>query len=143
MNELLKDPNVLRQIIMDHYQYPLNHGLIEGYPEIHMASASCIDDLKVQVKIANGIVEDVRFDGVACTISTSSTSIMSDLIKGQTVQQAKIIIEEYEKMINQQPYDVDLLAEAYALHTVYKQANRINCATIGIKGMKELLTNHE
>ncbi len=143
MNELLKDPNVLRQIIMDNYQNPMNKGLIKDYPEIHMASASCIDDLHIQVKIEDGMIKDVRFDGVACTISTASTSIISELIKGKSVEEAKLIIEEYYKMINQQEYNEDILEEAYAFHTVYKQANRIKCATIGIDGMKELLDKYE
>ena len=143
MNELLKDQNVLRQIIMEHYQRPCNKGLIEGYPEIHMASESCIDDLHVQLLLEDGVVKDVRFDGVACTISTSSTSIMSELLKGKSVDEANKIIDEYYKMINQEEYDADMLEEAYAFHTVYKQANRIKCATIGIDGMKELLNKHE
>ena len=141
MNELLKNPEILRQLIMEHYQHPHNHGLVDDkeYCSIHMASASCIDDLHLQMKIENDIVKDVRFDGIACTISTSSTSIVSDLIKGKTVKEAIHIITEYNKMIDQQPFDEDLLQEAYAFNTVGKQANRIKCAKIGIDGFSELL----
>ena len=81
MSSLLEDPMVLREIIMDHYQYPHNHKLTDdaGYHQVHMASESCIDDITVQSKInPAGSIEDVRFDGVACTISTSSTSIMTE-----------------------------------------------------------------
>ena len=82
MNEkmsMLNDPAVLREVIMDHYQYPRNHELTkdEGYRSVHMASDSCIDDITVQSKISGDIVEDIRFDGVACTIATASTSIMT------------------------------------------------------------------
>ena len=75
-SDLLNDPMVLRELIMDHYQYPHNHGLVTndaGYLSRHMASDSCIDDITVQSKIADGRVQDVRFDGTACTISTAST----------------------------------------------------------------------
>ena len=141
MNELLKNPDVLRQLIMEHFQHPHNHGLKqeEGYQEVHMAAESCIDDLFIQIKIENGIVEDVCFDGTACAISTASTSIMGELIKGKTVEEAQHIISEYNKMIDQEEYDVDILEEAYAFHTVGKQANRIKCAKIGIDGYSELL----
>lgn len=142
MDELLKNPEIIRQLIIEHYQHPHNHGLVEdeGYTMIHMASASCIDDLRLQMKIEEDIVSDVRFDGVACTISTASTSIISDLIKGKSVEEAATIIAEYNKMIDQEEYDVDILGEAYAFHTVGKQANRIKCAKIGVDGLNQLLT---
>ena len=85
---LLNDPDILRELIMDHYQYPHNHKLTEdtSYASVHMASDSCIDDITVQSKITDGKIEDIRFDGVACTISTASTSMMTDLLKGKTVE---------------------------------------------------------
>lgn len=141
MSRLMDDPMILRSIIMDHYEYPRNHELTEkeDYKKKHMASESCIDDIYVQAKIEDGIVEDIRFDGVACTISTASTSIMSELLKGKTTQEAKHIIENYYQMIDQKEYDEELLEEAVAFHNVGKQANRIKCATIGWKAMEELL----
>ena len=102
MSDLLKDPMILRQIIMDHYEYPRNHTLTkeEGYAQKHMASESCIDDIYVQSRIEEGIVKDVRFDGVACTISTASTSIMSELLRGKSIAQAREIIRNYFAMID-------------------------------------------
>lgn len=145
MNNTLKDPMVLRQVIMDHYEYPRNHVLTkdQSYKEKHMASDSCIDDIYVQSKIQNGVVEDVRFDGVACTISTASTSIMSELLAGKTIGEAKEIIDNYFAMIDQSDYDEDLLQEAVAFQNVGKQANRIKCATIGWKAIKELIEESE
>jgi len=144
MDELLKNPEVLRQVIMEHYQHPKNHGLAssEDYLEVHMASASCIDDLHLQIKFVDDKIADLRFDGVACTISTASTSIIGDLIKGRSAEEALMIIDEYYKMINQEDFDEELLQEAYAFHTVGKQANRIKCATIGVDGFKQLLKEH-
>ena len=145
MADLLKDPMVLRQIIMDHYEYPRNHTLTQesGYVQKHMASESCIDDIYVQSKIEDGIVKDVRFDGVACTISTASTSIMSELVQGKSIAEAKEIIRNYFAMIDQKEYDADLLEEAVAFANVGKQANRIKCATIGWKALEELIEESE
>ena len=145
-SDLLNDPMVLRELIMDHYQYPHNHGLVKndaGYLSRHMASDSCIDDITVQSKIADGRVQDVRFDGTACTISTASTSMMTDLIKGKTVEKADKIIAHYYNMIEEKDYDPSLLEEAVAMKNVHKQANRIKCATIGWKAMKEMLEESE
>ncbi len=145
MSELLHDPMILRQIIMDHYEYPRNHELSEeeGYLARHMASASCIDDIHVQAKLNNNVIEDIRFDGIACTISTASTSIMSELLQGKTTTEAKAIIDAYYAMINGEPYDSELLQEAVAFHTVGKQANRIKCATIGWEAMKQIIEEGE
>ena len=114
------DPMLMRQIIMDHYDYPRNKELTDnkGYMSRHMASDSCIDDITVQTKISDGKIDDIRFDGVACTISTASTSIMSELLKGKTTQEAKEIMDNYFKMIDQKEYDEDVLDEAIAFQNV-------------------------
>ena len=80
MSELLKNPQILREIIMDHYQYPHNHELTHSdeYLSVHMASESCIDDIHVEAKFDANKVVDVRFDGVACTIGTASTSMLEN-----------------------------------------------------------------
>jgi len=143
MSYFLKDPLLLREIIMDHYEYPRNHKLHDGYPEAHMASESCIDDIHVQALIKDGIIEDVAFEGVACTISTASTSIMTELVKGKTVEEAKVIMDNYFAMIDGKPYDEELLQEAVALQGVSKQANRIKCATIGWHGLEKLIAESE
>ena len=145
MSDLMKDPMILRSIIMDHYEYPRNHELTkeDGYVQKHMASESCIDDIYVQSRIRDGVVEDVRFDGVACTISTASTSIMSELLRGKSIAQARESIRNYFAMIDQQDYDEVMLEEAVAFANVGKQANRIKCATIGWKAMEEMLAESE
>ncbi len=145
MAELLKDPMILREIIMDHYEYPHNHQLknLEGYLKVHMNSASCIDDIHLEALIEDGVIREVNFDGVACTISTSSTSIMTDLVTGKTIPEAKKIIENYMAMIDGREYDEELLQEAIALQGVSKQANRIKCATIGWRGLEKIIEESE
>ena len=111
MSDMLKDPTILRELIMDHYQYPRNHGLVDdsSYASCHMASDSCIDDITVQSKIVDGVIKDIRFDGVACTICTASTSMMSELLKGKTIDEAKKIMNNYFNMMEEKPYDEDML----------------------------------
>lgn len=135
------DAELKRAILLDHYDKPHNHGLYEDirYKGLNTASDSCIDDLTVQCLFEGDLVKDVRFDGVGCTISTASTSIISDLIKGKTREEALHIIEEYYKMIREEDYDEDLLEEANAFDTLSKQANRIKCGLIGVKAMEKLI----
>lgn len=140
------DNNLLRQIIMDHYENPRNHSLVKDkdYKTINMDSETCIDNIDVQAKIVDDVIEDIRFDGEACAICTASTSIMSELLVGKTTSQALNIIENYNNMIFEREYDEDLLEEAIAFMNTHKQANRIKCATLGWNGITKLINDfHE
>ena len=141
----LDDPQLLREIIMDHYQHPRNRGLVddESYKKINMNSETCIDNLDIQVKFDGDKIIDVRYDGEACAICTSSTSIMSELVIGKTLDEAKEIIDNYMNMIYEREYDEDLLEEAIAFKNTYKQANRIKCATLSWNGLVELIKESE
>ena len=137
------DQEMRRQIILDNYQNPLNKGLVEdsNYIKINTNNVSCIDNLDLMVKIENGIIKDIRFDGEACVISTSTTSIMISLLMGKTIDEAKQIIHEYQAMIDEKSYDENMLKEATAYSETYKQPNRKKCALLTWNGMEELLNN--
>ncbi len=146
MSNYMDDPNLLREIIMDHYKYPRNKHLMDMEDDVycvHMDADSCIDDIKVMAKVCNGVIVDVCFDGVACVISTASTSIMTELLKNKTVEEAKRIIDTYNKMINLEPFNQELLQEAVAFCQIGKQANRIGCATIGWKAIAQIIFESE
>jgi len=135
------DPRIMRQVIMDHYEHPRNRGqlTLAGVKTIHMDTAGCIDDIHVNLVMENGIIKALSFDGVACTISTASTSIMTELCAGKTKAEATYIVEQYMKMIHAQPYDDSVLGEAMVFQNTYKQASRIKCATLGWQGLATLL----
>ena len=135
MSEELK-----RTIILENYQHPKNRGLVsdQSYDNISTNSKSCIDQIDLQMKIVDGVVEDIRFDGEACAICTSSTSIMIDKLIGKKIDDVIKIIDNYENMINEKEYDADLLGEAIVYSDISKQPNRKNCALLTWKGAKEL-----
>lgn len=136
---------IKREIIMDNYQHPSHHGLKgdDTYLHKHMASESCIDDIHLQLKVENGMVVDGYFDGEACAISTSSTSIILKMVVGKTIDEANYIINEYTKMIDGKEYDEELLEEANAFNSLFKQANRIKCGLIGVEGIQALIEESE
>ena len=103
-------PMMMRQIIMDHYEHPHNKRTPtdDRYLKINMNSESCIDNIDVFLLVENGIVKDCCFDGIGCTISTASTSIMTDLVKGKTIEEAEKIIDNYKKMISEDKFDEEL-----------------------------------
>ena len=132
---------MMRQIIMDHYSNPQNKHQPpkEGYEKVHMHSDNCIDDLDIFLLVENGVITDACFDGVACTISTSSTDIMCDLLKDKDVNEGKNIIEQFQHMIREEKFDEGVLEEAIVFINTSKQAARIRCATIGWNAATEIL----
>ena len=132
---------MMRQIIMDHYSNPQNKHQPpkEGYEKVHMHSDNCIDDLDIFLLVKDGKIIDACFDGVACTISTSSTDIMCDLLKDKDVEEGRNIIEQFQHMIHEEKFDEGVLEEAIVFINTSKQAARIRCATIGWNAADEIL----
>lgn len=139
------DSTLLRQIIMDHYENPRNHQLVDDqrYLSVNMDSSTCIDNIDIQAYIENKTIKDIRFDGEACAICTASTSIMSELLIGKTIDDAKVIIENFMNMIYEREYDAELLEEGIAFMNTHKQANRIKCATLGWTGVTQILESSQ
>ncbi|MBQ9072113.1 MAG: SUF system NifU family Fe-S cluster assembly protein [Bacilli bacterium] len=138
---VIMDTELKRTIILENYQNPTNKGLIEddSYKKINTNSKSCIDQIDLQIKVESGIVRDIRFDGEACAICTSSTSIMINSLIGKEINEALNIIDNFEKMINEQDFDEELLGEAIVYNDISKQPNRKNCALLTWKGTKKVL----
>ncbi len=139
-------PEMMREIIMDHYSSPRHKGKpadLKGYATIHTDSENCIDDFDVYLKVEKGKIVDARWDGVACTISAASTDILCEKAIGLTFEKAHYLITQFLAMIGEKPYDADVLEEALAFKNTAKQAARIHCATMGWNALQDLLTQEE
>lgn len=135
------DSNLKREIILDNYQDPMNRGLIEddSYIKVNTNSESCIDNLDFMMKIENDKVVDIKFDGEACAISTSATSIMIRTLIGKSLDEAIKILDNYRKMINEEEYDENLLGELMVYDDICKQPNRKGCALIPVRAIDKVL----
>ena len=133
--------DMMRSIIMDHYSDPQNKHQPpkEGYEKVHMHSYNCIDDLDIFLLVEGNIITDACFDGTACTISTSSTDIMCDLLRGKEITEGRKIIDAFHHMMHEEEFDAELLDEAIVFINTSKQAARIRCATIGWNAAEEIL----
>lgn len=126
------DENLKKSIILEHYQNPINRGLIEdnSYIKINTNNDSCVDEIDLMIKIEDGIIKDIKFDGEACCICTSSTSIMIETLLGKSIEEAVNIINNFGYMIDEKEYDKDILEEANVYEDIYKQPNRKKCALL-------------
>lgn len=135
------DTNKKREIIMEHYKNPFNKNkeVTENYKKVNSNNESCIDDINLYVLFEEDIIKDISFDGEACAISTSSTSIMIKSLIGKTKEEALNFIENFENMIEEKEYSVNLLKEAIVYDEIYKQKSRKICALLPYKGLKKIL----
>lgn len=139
------DNDLKRSIILENYQNPTNKSLVEdnSYKKINTNSKSCIDQLDIQIKIEDGIIKDIRFDGESCAICTSSTSIMIRTLIGETVTKALEIINNFESMIDEKEYKEELIGEGVVYCDISKQPNRKNCALLAWRGVKQVLEEYK
>lgn len=135
------DNNLKREIIIDNYQDPMNRGLVDDntYIKINTNSESCIDNLDFMIKVVDNKIIDIRFDGEACAISTSATSIMIRSLLGKSIEEVKEILVNYKNMINEVDYNAELLGELNVYDEICKQPNRKGCALIPSRAIDELL----
>ena len=140
------DKELKRSIIVDNYQNPANRKRYDNnneYEKLNTRNVSCIDNIDLYIKLNNNVIEDITFDGEACVISISSTSIMTNLLKGKTIKEALEIIENYQKMIKEEDYNKDILKEALVYDDISKQPARIKCATLTWDGLYKKLKEIE
>lgn len=135
------DENEKREIILEHYQNPINRGLIddESYLKSNTSNDSCIDEINLMVKIEDGILKDIKFDGEACAICTSATSIMIETLLGKKVEEVKEILLNYSNMIEGKEYNRDILENANVYSDISKQPNRKKCALLPWWGIEKIL----
>ena len=139
------DQNDRRTIILENYENPMNRGLIEddSYIKVNTNNESCIDEIDLMVKVEDGKIVDARFDGEACAICTSSTSIMIKSIIGKTLDEAKEIYSNFLNMIDEKEYNEDILEEAIVYNDIYKQPNRKKCALLPWWGFEKVINKIE
>lgn len=126
------DQELRREMIVENYEHPFHKGLKkeEGYVKANTNNESCIDNIDIELKLEDGKVVDANFDGEACAISTSATSLFLQKIVGKSIEEVNNILENYQKMINEEDYDKDLLEELTIYDSVALQPNRKKCALL-------------
>ena len=134
------DPELMREIMIDHYKFPRGKREADDtYTTVHMDSASCIDDVYIQLRVEDGKIGDICWHGTGCAISCASCSIMTELLKGKTVEEAFSLADDFDKLMRGEPCDEEALGEADCFANVPREPARINCAKIGWKGVRKAL----
>jgi nitrogen fixation NifU-like protein len=122
----------------------LNKGLsLEKDIQVHHNNPSCGDEVTLNLTMQEGFVKQITWDGVGCSISMASTSVMSDLLSGKEYQQAMKVLEAFVELMQskgQSKGDEELLEDGVAFAGVSKFPARIKCALLGWMAFKDAST---
>lgn len=130
-----------QEIILDHYREKHHAGLREPFgAEVHHVNPTCGDEVTLRVTLAGDRVADVSYDGVGCSISQASTSVMTDLVIGRSISEALGLHEEFTALMHGRGEiepDEETLEDAIAFAGVAKFPARVKCALLGWSAFKD------
>ena len=132
--------SLYQEVILDHYKKPHHKGLPVGEIQVHHVNPNCGDEITLSLAIKNGKVEDLIWDGVGCSISQASASIMSDLVSGKSVERARVALQEFTELMQSKGTisgDEEILEDAIALAGVSKFPARVKCALLSWMAFKD------
>ncbi len=137
MNELYTE------LILEHNQNKANKRHIEDSTHIeHGHNPSCGDEITVEARIRDGIIEDLAYTGAGCAISQASASMMADLLRGRTIGEGLEYTGRFLGMIKREAIPEDQLedlGDAYILKNIQNVPARVKCAVLAWHALQELL----
>ena len=136
--------DLYQEVIMDHNRRPRNfrkpsdtNRQVDGFNPL------CGDQMTLYLVVENDKVADVGFQAVGCAISKASASMMTECIKGLSLEDAEEVFTEFHKMITQEDFDPDLLGDAELLQGVSRYPARIKCAALSWHALNSALVDSE
>jgi nitrogen fixation protein NifU and related proteins len=135
--------SLFQELILDHYKRPRNKGeLTDATTRVHMKNPTCGDEVWLQIRFEDDRVDDVKFVGDGCSISQASISMMSQLLKGRSRQDATRLMQRFTAMMHGDPEAASdrELGDLRALAGVSRFPVRVKCALLGWNALEESLS---
>jgi len=133
--------DLYREIILDHYRQPRNHGTtIEPTCSADGANPLCGDQVRIDVALVDGVVEAISFSGQGCSISQASASMMTEYVKGRDAAAALRGVEAFQQMmLTGEAPDIEGFDDIAALAGVAKFPARVKCASLAWKTLAQAI----
>lgn len=133
--------SLYQEVILDHYKRPQHKGLAATYDaQVHHVNPSCGDEITLNVTLDGEKVSAITWDGVGCSISQASVSILSDLLLGKSVSEADLVLTNFTELMQSKGTmvgDDAILEDAVAMAGVSRFPARIKCALLGWMAYKD------
>ena len=137
--------NIYTAALMQHNSHPDYKYEMEGCNCSHEGvNPSCGDELTLQLRIEDGVIEEASFVGSGCAVSQASADMMADLITGETVEEAKRLVGLFLGMIKGEALseeDKEDLDEAAELESISRMPARVKCAELAWRTLEKLLAD--
>lgn len=138
---------VYNELIMEHSMNSYNKKKLEKCDFCEVGhNPNCGDEITLEIKLNENIIEDMAFSGHGCAISQASTSIMIDTLKGKTVEEAKEIIKTFIEMIKREIKDeaeLEKIEDAIAFRNVSNMPARVKCALLAWHTLEDMINKGE
>jgi nitrogen fixation NifU-like protein len=130
-----------REIILDHYQNPRNHGRLDGATLANRGyNPLCGDEVELFLSLGGERIEQIGFTGRGCSISQASASMMTEVVKGRTLSEAGAAAQDFSnRMASREPAPAEIEDELDALQGVKKYPARVKCALLPWTTLRETL----
>ena len=138
----MKPVTTVQQLILEHYRKPRNKAeLEEKTVEIHMANPVCGDEIRLQLRIEDDVIEEAKFVGQGCSISQAAVSMMTTLLRGRSLDDADALARRFTELMHgdETAAKDKALGDLRALQGVSKFPVRIKCALLGFDALQEAL----
>jgi nitrogen fixation NifU-like protein len=141
--------DLYREVILDHFRTPRNKGHLDA-PDRHAEGTNplCGDEIQIDLAVSDGVVSDVRIDGQGCSISQASASMMTEAIKGKSIEEIQSLADTFNQLMTSDDADIldpdrpgAVLGDLEALQGVREFPVRIKCATLSWHTMLDALND--
>lgn len=137
--------DLYQEIILDHYRSPKNRAPeLEGESvKVHHSNPLCGDEMDLRIRVTDGKVDGLVFDGEGCSISQSSASAMTQAVTGRDLDDALDLTEDFRRMMHgDEPRRPDDLLDGIAFQGVSKFPVRVKCALLGWMATKDAIETY-
>ncbi len=135
-----------QEVILDHNKNPRNFGKLEHYTNKAIGhNQLCGDQISLYLIIKDNIIQEVKFDGQGCAISKASASIMTTILKGKSVEEARKLFDEFHKLITETNDDIDEinLGKLAVFVGIREFPARVKCASLAWHTLLNALDNSQ
>lgn len=134
--------SLYQQLILEHYRNPRNKGeMDDAQVEVHMRNPTCGDEIKLQLRVEDGRIADVRFTGQGCSISQAAASMMTQTLMGKSLEDAREVSRRFTGMMHGEEAAARdrSIGDLRALAGVSRFPVRVKCALLGFDALQEAM----
>jgi nitrogen fixation NifU-like protein len=141
--------DLYQEVILDHNKKPRNfHRLADANRTAEGFNPLCGDQIQLFVKLEDGVIRDIGFQGSGCAISKASASLMTSALKGKSTEEAEALFERFHQLVTaDEPSDAEALGKLAVFSGVREFPARVKCASLAwhtlraaLEGRKEAAT---